>query len=352
MKEVTIIVPIYKVEAYLRTCFDSLLHQTCRNFIVFSVNDGSPDHAQEIIDAYASAYPQWIRGIKKENGGYGSVLQMAIQMMDTPYFLVCDADDSLKENALEELLTMAKMADSDITIGARTLLYEGSEKREYDPCYNRAFGVLLTNKVYHTQDKDADMLWFINPSPHAKLYKTELARSISFPTHVGYTDNMLFYLSLLRAKRVIYTDHPLANYLIDRLGNTMTDIRAASLHAQIRVFKSILDQAEAIAEVSDMFWYRMFETFRCLLYQLPLLDTDAAGFEAAAGDLETFLCRLLTHGKSIRKRDWQYAKGGGIVKMNDLLLLQKSLEPFAYRRLTNKMRRSFEKRDQRGERWK
>lgn len=351
MKEVTIIVPIYKVEAYLRTCFDSLLRQTYKNFIVLAVNDGSPDQSQKIIDAYTAAYPETFRGLRKENGGYGSVLQLAIRTMETPYFLVCDPDDSLADKALEKLTTMAKMADSDITVGARTLLYEGSEKRTYDPCYNRAFGTLHTDTVYHPQDKEGKMLWFINPSPHAKLYKTEAARTISFPAHVGYTDNVLFYLSLLYARRVVYTDQALAYYLIDRQGNTMTDVRAASLHAQIRVFKSILEQAESLAEIPDMFRYRMFETFRCLLYQLPLLDTDAAGFEAAAADLETFLRPLSEHGKQIWALDRQYAKGGLIVKASDRALLQKQLEPIAYRRLIRKMRQSFEQKERRGERW-
>ena len=352
MKEVTILVPIYKVEPYLRTCFDSLLQQTSQNFTVLAVNDGSPDHSQAIIDAYEAQYPDKIHGIRKENGGYGSVLQLAVQKMDTPYFLVCDPDDSLAENAVEKLLAMAKMADSDITIGARTLLYEGSSKRTYDPCFNKEFGTLKPDTVYRPREKEAEILWFINPSPHAKLYKTKPARSISFPEHVGYTDNMLFYLSLLRAQKVVYTDQSLANYLINRAGNTMTDIRAASMHAQILVFKSILEQAEAIHPLPDIFWYRMFETFRYLLYQLPFLDTDDAGFTAAAADLETFLRMLLTQGKAIRHLDRIYAKGGPAVKINDMALLRKSLEPLAYKRLVHTMRQQFEKKEKRGGEWK
>ena len=65
MKEVTIIVPIYNVEKYLRACFESLLRQTSREFTVLAVNDGSPDNSQKIIDEYAVKYPDLIKGITK-----------------------------------------------------------------------------------------------------------------------------------------------------------------------------------------------------------------------------------------------------------------------------------------------
>ena len=63
MKEVTIIVPIYKVEKYLRACFDSLLKQTSDSFVVLAVNDGSPDNSQAIIDEYTEKYPKLIIAI-------------------------------------------------------------------------------------------------------------------------------------------------------------------------------------------------------------------------------------------------------------------------------------------------
>ena len=61
---------------------------------------------------------------------------------------------------------------------------------------------------------------------------------------IGYTDNLLFYISLLNAENVVYTDKALAYYLIDRAGNTMTDLKPQVIDAHAQVFSTILDQAQ------------------------------------------------------------------------------------------------------------
>ena len=63
-----------------------------------------------------------MKGIRKENGGYGSVLQLAIAQLDTPYFLICDPDDTLEPKAVETLLKLAKVSQADITIGAKMIM--------------------------------------------------------------------------------------------------------------------------------------------------------------------------------------------------------------------------------------
>ena len=75
MSKVTIIVPIYNVEEYVAKCLDSLLRQTYSDYVIYAVNDGSPKNEQPIIDRYAAAYPEKVVAIRKENGGYGSVLE-------------------------------------------------------------------------------------------------------------------------------------------------------------------------------------------------------------------------------------------------------------------------------------
>ena len=83
MSKVTIIVPIYNVEEYVAKCLDSLLRQTYSDYVIYAVNDGSPKNEQPIIDRYAAAYPEKVVAIRKENGGYGSVLEMAIARLDS-----------------------------------------------------------------------------------------------------------------------------------------------------------------------------------------------------------------------------------------------------------------------------
>ena len=341
MKEVTVIVPIYNVEKYLRACFDSLLKQTSGSFEVLAVNDGSPDSSQAIIDEYTAKYPDLIRGIQKENGGYGSVLQLAIKEITTPYFLVCDPDDTIEPDAVETLLNLAKVSGADLTVGAKTFVYENSEDRDYDAAYNREFAELKPNTVYRAGTPEFENLFFLDPSPHAKLYKKKLSEPIEFPTKVGYTDNLLFYLNLLQADSVIYTDRSLANYLIDRAGNSMGDVRYSAMSGEIRVFRSIVAQASALKKVPDIFWYRMFASFKFMLYKTRRLNCSTEEYAAILDQLEEFVTDLNVHGEAILPYYKKFTRAKAIERMRDEALLDPRKEKRTYRRLKRKMCREY-----------
>ena len=67
--KVSLIVPVYNVEAYLEECLQSLVNQTLQQIEIIVVNDGSPDNSQGIIDRFTEAYPAKVRSFRKENGG-------------------------------------------------------------------------------------------------------------------------------------------------------------------------------------------------------------------------------------------------------------------------------------------
>ena len=345
MKEVTIIVPIYNVEKYLRACFESLLKQTSDAFTVLAVNDGSPDNSQTIIEEYTAKYPDLIRGIQKENGGYGSVLQLAIQEITTPYFLVCDPDDTIEPDAVETLLSLAKVSGADLTAGAKTFVYENSEERNYDCAYNKEFAQLKPHTVLRAGTPEFENLFFLDPSPHAKLYKKSLSRNIEFPTKVGYTDNLLFYMNLLQADRVIYTDRSLADYLIDRAGNSMGDVRYSAMSGEIRVFRSILAQASELPQVPGIFWYRMFESFKFMLYKTRRLACTEEEYGQILDQLEEFLRELLPHRQEILPYYRKYTEAKIVEKLRDQRLLEPAGEKRTYARLKRKMEKEFAERN-------
>ena len=341
MMEATVIVPIYNVEKYLRSCFDSLLEQTSKSFSILAVDDGSPDGCPAIIDEYVQNYPERISYIHKKNGGYGSALSAALKVIETPYFLVCDADDTLEPDAMEKLLSLAHLSEADIIVGAKYLVYEDSDERVYDCAYNRDFTTLIPNTVYKKDTDRFQDLFFIDPSPHAKLYRTDLARNLRFPEKVSYTDNLLFYLSLLKARNVIYTDEALADYLINRTGNSMQDVSYKAMNGEIRVFKSILTQSGYISNVPDMFYYRMFEAFKYMLYKTRQMNCTAEEYEETLDHLETFLKKLLPRGRRIRRLYARYTKNGIVERVRDDCLLNKRLEKRAYADMKKKMSASY-----------
>ncbi len=340
MKKITVIVPIYNVEKYIRTCFDSLLKQTMKDFVVLAINDGSPYHEQVIIDEYCQQYPILFKGIQKENGGYGSVLQLAIEQLETEYFLICDPDDFLADDALEHLLTLAEVSNADITIGAKNFIYNDDPIGDYDASYNKGYTTLKTNTVYNKDNSAFNDLFFVDPSPHSKLYRRSLAKNIKFPTKVGYTDNLLFYISLLNANKVLYTDKTCAYYLVDRIGNTMTDVRTAAFLGQIKVFKTIVDQASSLKPTS-MFYYRMFESFNFLLEQSRRLKGNKEEYKQSLTELYTFVECLIPFNKEIIPFIDKYSKAKFIAKWRYKQLLNEKSSKKAYDKIMSLMVSEF-----------
>lgn len=342
--KVTIVVPIYNVEKYLVNCFESLLKQTSNDYVVLAVNDGSQDNGEKIIQEYVDKYPEIIYSINKENGGYGSVLEIATTKINTDYFIVCDPDDTLEENAIAELLYLAKNNDSDISIGAKNYVYENSDKKDYHPSYNSSYVKLKVEKLYSKEEDDFNDLFFIDSSPHSKLYKTSIAKGINFLKHVNYTDSILFFISLLKSNKVIYTDKPLANYLVNRYGNSMTDISPKAIYGQVSVFKEVLRQASEIDNVSNMFYYRMFETYKYLLRESRKTKCDIYEYSKVIDDLGTFAKELKNYNQKIIPLYDKYNKDAFLEKHQDKKLLNSDNFDKVFANIKKKMMKDFSKK--------
>ncbi len=271
--KVSIIIPTYKVEEYIETCVESLVRQTSQDFDAYVISDGSPTDEKSIVLPYTKKH-QNIHFIEKENGGYGSVLEYAKGLIKTPYFLICDPDDYLEDTAVEELINIAEKHDTDIVIGAKNLIYSDNHEIKYDPSISQSLPQIPVLKNLHPSDDEFKYLFFVEPSPHAKLYKTELLHSIEFPQKVSYTDNVLYFLSLLRSQNVVYTNKAYSYYLINRVGNTRTDVSINSLKSWIKVLTQLLKQAESIKDIPDVFYYRMYEAFWFVCDKAKYVNTD------------------------------------------------------------------------------
>ena len=113
--KVTVIVPVYNVESYIRQCLDSLLNQTLRNIEIIVVDDGSPDNCAQIVDEYAISDNR-IKVIHKKNGGVSAARNDGIERITGKYIFFCDSDDWLTEDALEKMFKRAEDSRSDVLI--------------------------------------------------------------------------------------------------------------------------------------------------------------------------------------------------------------------------------------------
>lgn len=109
------IMPVYGVEPYLADAIDSVLEQTCRDFELILVDDGSPDRCGEICDEYAARY-QNVRVIHKENGGLSSARNAGLDLVKDGYIIFIDSDDILAPDILEKAVGLLERTNSDVVV--------------------------------------------------------------------------------------------------------------------------------------------------------------------------------------------------------------------------------------------
>lgn len=123
---ISVIVPIYKVEDYLRPCVDSILCQTYSNLEVILVDDGSPDNCGAICDEYA-AKDSRVKVIHKKNGGLSDARNAGMEVSTGEFLSFVDSDDLLPPDAIERLLSLAQTHDTDLVIGGHSRFSEEPE---------------------------------------------------------------------------------------------------------------------------------------------------------------------------------------------------------------------------------
>lgn len=163
--KIAVIVPVYKVEAFLPECIESILAQTFTDFCVVLVDDGSPDNCGSICDEYASKDPR-ITVVHQVNGGVTKARAVGVATaVKTDYIAFVDSDDSLPPTALADLY--AQMDDRyDIVVGS----YDRNPKQYVDEEIDKA---IFAQRILSSD---------INSAPYSKLFRRELFNEETFNT--------------------------------------------------------------------------------------------------------------------------------------------------------------------------
>ena len=123
--KISVVIPVYKVEAYLERCVTSVLNQSMNDLEVILVDDGSPDHCPVICDEYANQ-DERVKVIHKENGGLSSARNAGLKKACGEYISLIDSDDFVAPNFYEVLLGNAIKNDADIS---ERKLYQSSRRK-------------------------------------------------------------------------------------------------------------------------------------------------------------------------------------------------------------------------------
>jgi len=216
MKRLSLVIPIYNVEQYLKKCLDSLLNQTVKEFQLILVNDGSTDQSQDIIDQYVKMYPDRIQSHIKLNGGLSDARNYGMKYVDTEFVLFIDSDDFVEDDLVESVLKEMN-DDVDMLIFDYNQYYEKEDKKVI------IHNGLLEGKTYSLSETPEIMVTIKNAAWN-KLYRTSLFKEngIEYPKGYRYEDLGTTFKLLYHAKGIRFVNKPLVNYLVDRSGNITT----------------------------------------------------------------------------------------------------------------------------------
>ena len=221
---VSVIVPVYKVEAYLGRCVDSILAQTHRDLEVILVDDGSPDRCGAICDEYAEKDPR-VCVIHKENGGLSSARNAGIDIAKGEYLEFVDSDDWIEPDAVESLLSAALQHQVDLVIGGRWDVKEKTGEKTVGLCPERTETVPAeeaVRRIFRWENCDS-AAW-------DKLYHRRLFRQIRYPYGVICEDVPVTYLIAFDAGRVTFLSKPIYNYLHRQGSITYSAVSEKNFH--------------------------------------------------------------------------------------------------------------------------
>jgi len=128
MPKVSVLVPIFNVESYLRECLDSVVNQTLRSLEIICINDGSTDGSLAIIEEYAKRDDRFVI-IDKPNSGYGDSMNQGLQRATGDYIGIVESDDWVESNMFKELYRLAEKHNAQVAKSEFYSYYTTPEKR-------------------------------------------------------------------------------------------------------------------------------------------------------------------------------------------------------------------------------
>ncbi len=219
MKILTIAIPVYNTEKYIKRCFDSILTSDIIDDIeVIAINDGSKDNSINILNEYKLLYPNTLIIIDKENGGHGSTINSALEVASGKYFRVLDSDDWFNTKDFITLVNNLKNCNTDVIITNYTKehIYNGiSEKIIWKS--------LKENTIYDFDKIDINILnkeYFVMAN---SIYKTDILKKsgLKLLEKTFYVDMQYNVVPIKYVNNFIYFDLDIYRYFIGRPDQSM-----------------------------------------------------------------------------------------------------------------------------------
>lgn len=202
---VSVVIPVYNVENYLKECLDSVIEQTYKNIEIIIVDDGSTDKSGEICDFFADG-DQRIRVLHKQNGGLSDARNAGMDIMNGEFFTFVDSDDTIQKDAIKRMVDQLRSSGADMAaFGYRADICATEEIKE-------AFVISseeLMRRILQGKDN------YVQVAVWARLYYTKYAGDIRFSSgYVGCEDIEFTTEVLSKIERCVCSREVVYNYRI------------------------------------------------------------------------------------------------------------------------------------------
>lgn len=203
MDLVSVIVPVYKVEKYLRDCINSLLNQTYKNLEIILIDDESPDNCPLICDEFA-AMDMRVSVIHQQNGGAGKARNTGLSRATGKYICFVDSDDLVDKDYVLKLVQAIEQTNADIAVCSYYNLYKNRKEKKG---YNGGFQVMTQCDflLLFLNDWTCSLIW-------NKIFKREVIGKIRFVEGHKIDDEFFTYQVVIRANKIALFNDPLYEY--------------------------------------------------------------------------------------------------------------------------------------------
>ena len=205
MVKISVVIPIYNAEEFLKECLDCIVNQTLEDIEIICVNDGSSDNSLAILNSYAQNDNRF-EVISQENAGHAAATNRGMKLAKGEYLYLMDSDDILELNAFEETYNFAKQKDADFVL-FQSLNYVMDEDRYYksDIYSMEHIADFVGDSVFDYKDL-GELIFDIPVTPWSKLYNNQFIKDIGaiFPEGLIFDDNIFFWDVLFNAKRIAF----------------------------------------------------------------------------------------------------------------------------------------------------
>lgn len=304
MKLLSVVIPCYNSQDYMRYCIESLLIGG-EQVELLIVNDGSVDETAEIADEYARKYPTIVKALHQENGGHGEAINTGIKHATGLHLKVVDSDDWVDTRAylkILETLNRFMVENKSVDMIISNFVYEKSgEKYKKIMKYENVLpeGVIFSWDDMKPFRKGQYILM------HSVIFRTQMLRDcrLELPKHTFYVDNLFVYAPLEHVKKLYYINVDFYRYFIGRDDQSVHEsVMIKRIDQQIKVNKLLIEQVD-INDIENP------KLHRYMLHHLEIVTVVSAILLIRSGTAENY---------KKRRELWKYIKNKDVALYRSL----------------------------------